>query len=183
MDLNTIDHIMSAVNGINNDNEDLGHLMRSLPHRTPASSALNSRNEINKTPHVNRPTDPVQSISSAENLSTESPHAEKQLTSHINVRPPNRELINQQKNTQKNNHVNTNTNTNVTSDLSDDIVPNNTNNTSHLTNIMGYNIPTTTIYFIAILVIIAVALYFLTAEKKKPIIPESEKGKRKEENE
>ncbi len=38
----------------------------------------------------------------------------------------------------------------------------------HMSLILGYQIPSKTLYFIIILVIIAVTLYFLTAEKKKP---------------
>lgn len=38
---------------------------------------------------------------------------------------------------------------------------------SHMSSLLGYNIPTSTLYFIIVLVIIAVGLYFLTAEKKR----------------
>ena len=38
----------------------------------------------------------------------------------------------------------------------------------HITKIMGYSIPTSTLYFLAVLVVIAVILYFLTKEKEKP---------------
>jgi len=51
---------------------------------------------------------------------------------------------------------------------------------SHLTNIMGYNIPTATIYFIIVLIVIAVGLYFLTAEKKNSIKNDNERHKRKD---
>jgi hypothetical protein len=36
----------------------------------------------------------------------------------------------------------------------------------NMTSLMGYNIPTSTLYFIIVLIVIAVALYFLTAKKK-----------------
>lgn len=50
---------------------------------------------------------------------------------------------------------------------------------SHMTSLMGYNIPTTTLYFIIVMIIIAVALYFLTAEKKRDKEKEKEKEKQK----
>jgi hypothetical protein len=49
---------------------------------------------------------------------------------------------------------------------------------SHLTSIMGYNIPTSTLYFIIVLVAIAVGLYFMTTDRKKD--KEKDKNKIKE---
>lgn len=40
-------------------------------------------------------------------------------------------------------------------------------NGSHMTSLLGYNIPTSTLYFITVMIIITISLYFLTAEKKK----------------
>lgn len=60
------------------------------------------------------------------------------------------------------------------------IVPTGNNQKSHMTSLMGYNIPTSTLYFIIVMVIIAVAVYFLTAEKKKDKEKEKDKQKKKE---
>lgn len=51
---------------------------------------------------------------------------------------------------------------------------------SHLTSIFGYFVPTTTLYFILVLVIMAVGLYFLTGEKKKDKDKDKEKEKEKD---
>ena len=183
---------MSAVNGVNNDTEDIGNLMmRSLPQRTVSipTNIQNSRN-IN----VNRPIDPVQSVSSASYSSPDIAfdvhqyETPKNNTSRIVPARNNSSAPSKSIQTSKQSNVQP---TNVTSKLSkNNIEPevfdggddgNDNNNidsaenpvqtpavASHLTSIMGYSIPTCTLYFIAVLVIIAIGLYFLTGEKKKP---------------
>lgn len=214
MDHNTIDHIMSAVNGMNGEDEDMGYLMRSLQHRTPPTSTLSApRNDINKptvklsvnavnaavNSTVNRPVDPVQSVSSNENFS-QSPEADFDMQYEAPVQPlqpirnnvsrnlPAAKTHNPSQNgngsdrliklVKKPNSIsdaNTNTNQTTTSNGNAVVGGNPVPIPAHLTNIMGYNIPTTTLYFIIILIIIAVALYFLTGEKKKPAKQEPEK--------
>ena len=49
----------------------------------------------------------------------------------------------------------------------------------HMTSLMGYLIPTKTLYFILVITIIATVIYFLTAEKKKTDVPDEEKEDRR----
>ena len=202
MDLSAIDQIMSAVNGMNvsgpNDNgDDMMNLMRSLPHRLPPQNQIQNKpstptptstSTSTTTTRVNRPADPVQSVSSAENLSSPSPDP----------------YIKNNKYVSRNNQIKQNPTTIIkpklksTTPIPDpdtdvDTTDNNNDQTvidsiadptkAHLTSIMGYYVPTTTMYFIAILLIIAIALYFFTAEKKKPVKQEHDKGKRRDETE
>ena len=192
MDNNAIDQILSAINGASDDKEDMAVFMRDLPHRVPsvrtADTALketasqSNGNVIKSNANrliVNRPSDPVGSISSAENISSDSDNAPNVIPSEFKSR---HQLNNQSEKslqtkvkTIQSNKSNKNKVTNMS--LGDDMDQDEQYNPidtkfaqcSHLTNIMGYNIPTSTLYFIIVMIIIAVGLYFLTSERKKPI--------------
>ncbi|VBB17882.1 hypothetical protein YASMINEVIRUS_345 [Yasminevirus sp. GU-2018] len=242
MDNIAIDQILSTVNG---GDDDMASLMRDLQHRVP--TVRRSQPEINKS-HVNRPNDPVNSVSSAENISNSDSSADaievsrpaqvsrqvpNQTSNHIqrqkasvHVQAPQAPVVSshahptekvQSKNMYKDSRPNTapkksvKINTGSDTGSQDDDGTNGAdgdvdgeNGTivtqtdkgskddnkvalpSHLTNIFGYNIPTSTLYFIIVLVIIAVGLYFLTAERKKPNKDgdkDKDKNKKSQENE
>lgn len=242
MDHTTIDHIMSAVNDMNGNNEDMAYFTGVLPHRSPVTKNTNesflsqsntrnenTRNDMRNHNKINHPADPVKSISSNDNYSNssndndffeitqpisrsthQSSHKLSQQLSQQLSQPSTHQS--KQNSTQQSSHKSTQKfNTHDTrgrkiirsdvdnnSDMSnipdgdemeatDNIhVGNNaavTNNNdtqqpTHLTNLFGYNIPTSTLYFIIVLVLIAVGLFFLTAEKKKPIKHDMDKKKK-----
>jgi len=215
MDHTTIDHIMSAVNGMNGNNEDMAYFNRVLPHRSPITkntnesflSQPNMRSDAHSHNKINQPVDPVKSISSNDNYSNSSndndffeiTQPEHKTNSKINGPAKSRRLDTHTVRGRKTTKVDVDNNSDISNvsdgtDVRDNIVvPNNDNGTpntdnngtiqpAHLTNIFGYNIPTSTLYFIIILVLIAVGLFFLTAEKKKPVKHDSDKNKRKEES-
>lgn len=174
----------------------------------------NINNNINNNKMcVNRPIDPVNSVSSTENVSDCDSPNDINATTHEYVapheapyqitKPKSTRRISQNKIrhnnknlheyehehehehepehkhtnlvTCKENNDNNNIGNNIDNDHGRDVsVP------SHLMNIFGYNIPVSTLYFIIVLVIIAVGLYFLTA-KKPP--QERDKSKKRDESE
>ena len=233
MDNIAIDQILSTVNG---GDDDMASLMRDLQHRVP--TVRRSHPEINKS-HVNRPNDPVNSVSSAENISNSDSSCDanemRREAPREVVRQPQKQKApvqtsgapvhshapekGQLKSAQKESRpnvapkktvkINTGSDAGSQDDNGTDGADNNrdddSNNgtvttqndksnvgdgkvtlPSHLTSIFGYNIPTSTLYFIIVLVIIAVGLYFLTAERKKPNKDgekDKEKSKKTQDNE
>lgn len=245
MDHTTIDHIMSAVNDMNGNNEDMAYFTGVLPHRSPATKNTNesflsqsnnrvenTRNNMHNHNKINHPVDPVKSISSNDNYSNSSndndffemtqptqrsfsknndntklqptSHSKSHSKSHSTSRPVQQST--QQTTNNFNTHnargrniakvdvdntsdisnisngVETETNNNAPTDNNGSTNSNDTQQPTHLTNLFGYNIPTSTLYFIIVLVLIAVGLFFLTAEKKKPIKHDLDK-KRKDDAE
>lgn len=209
MDNNAIDQILSAINGTNDDKEDLAVFMRDLPRRSPSTRPTSQSNFPNsKTTKsntnssvINRPLDPVKSVSSTENMnnsddvieleyqrsnSNQKDHEISHMqSSNMRHKPAKQTFKNKIIESEKNDSSLGQSNILENNSMNDPNELNNEQNAivsqnSHLTNIMGYNIPTTTIYFIVILIVIAIGLYFLTAEKKQPIKNDHDKNKQKE---
>ena len=165
MDQKDIYDIMDKVNETNEYNND--NLLSDLPRRTPLVSKNRSV--------VYRSVDPVQSVSSTEPLSESGTKVStlknimqnntdsKKITKHVSIQEP----------------VNDSPSSS-TDESSSVTVPGVTYQQSNMTSFLGYNIPWSTLYFLLVIIVISVALYFLTGEKKKEKEKEKEKIKDKD---
>jgi hypothetical protein len=187
MDTLDIDDILSAVTNMNN-NDSVQNILDDLHHRSPVVKSVD--NNLNRCPPndhsfqsrqtINRPVDPAGSASSSDDSNL---NANKQ--SHVDVSPSSVAIPVPTTDVKKKRKVHLNVPDNIPEEQSNDenhkqnsrvVVPTKNIQKSHMTSLMGYNIPTTTLYFIIVMCVIAIALYFLTAEKKK----DKDKQKKKE---
>ena len=185
-----IDDILSAVTNMNN-NESVQNILDDLHHRSPVVKSVDNNlnrhpsSEANLRPNdhsfqsrqtINRPVDPAGSASSSDDSD---PNANDQPR----VSPGSVALAVPVTDVKKKKTVHLNVVENTPDGQTNDgkpraVVPAKNIQKSHMTSLMGYNIPTSTLYFIIVMCVVATALYFLTAEKKKD--KDKDKQKKKE---
>jgi hypothetical protein len=210
MDSNTIEHILSAVSGGENSDQnyyqnEMVSYTHDVNHRSPPKIVRLQHN------YVKNPSDPVESVSSTENTSPPIPNKfspEKIISTKVdnnpirlqNSKPCRKQLpsVQQTVHIEKDAELEA-SHTSSNSDFENGYIDNpnetvpDTKQLSgaglkklqqvipmHMTSLMGYLIPTSTLYFILMLVVIAIAIYFLTTEKKPTNIDdEKDKDKKK----
>jgi hypothetical protein len=129
---------------------------------------------INRTNNgIHRPVDPVRSVSSSD-MGNE--YMNMYTTDQSNMTNIKSILQNKKGGKKVAKHVTVQENNNIdTKDTKTEKIDNSTElpitdsgaGNPNMTSIFGYNIPSSTLYFIFVLIMIAIALYLLTGEKKK----------------
>lgn len=170
MEKTDIDDIFKVINGCNNE-----LLSDNLKLRTPVIQ--NSKSKTNCTPNVcpdnkvlnnlpiSMPTDPVKSVSSSDSITTPNVNlntnvTNEQLNKMLSLLQNTKNLDINSLNEIKQKTVNSNNKVVQKSQT------NNNQKSELVTNIFGCNVPTSTIYFVLVLSVIAVGLYFMTAKKR-----------------
>lgn len=173
MDNKDIDDILLAVNGANRieNNTPLFNML----HRSPIS-------RLNKEPVIQsqfKSFDPVNSVSSSDSTSPPVTLVDvvnsmdtSKITNNMNMK----QFLNQINDQKSNPNPNPNPDPKLNSIPSDQVSNLVTNGPSFF-SIMGYSIPESTLYFIIVLIIIGIALYFLTSDGKKEKVIDKEKEK------
>lgn len=166
MDNKDIDDILQAVNstnGIENNNS----FLNMLHHRTPNQPQFKSFDPVNSVSSSDS-TPPSKSLVDVVNTldTSKISNSMKQILNQIND-----SKLNQSMNTPVTTHEsisNPPINVQGSGNSSSSSSSNSSSRTGpSLISVMGYSIPESTLYFVLVLAIIAVALYFLTSDGKK----------------
>lgn len=178
-----INDILKAVNGMNNvDNKDV---LSNLQHRSPVcvqrinadkmkTNSPISNTDTSSTRIINMPIDPTHSVSSTETHQSNNTLDMTAMNDMLN------DIIAKTKANQK--IVSNDTPANLTTKTTAMPIELTMNDNSHLTCLFGYNIPTTTLYFILVLICIAVAFYFVTNKQKKKKDDENDENDKNDKN-
>lgn len=148
MDYTTIDQIDQLLSTVN-DNEDMSSLLQDLQSRAPNVIDKRSNSKPKKTVQIKEEAEYFEN--KYDNKSDDQEYSDSK-TKIMSV-------TKSESKSEPKTEPKTESESNAISERSE--LP------SHLTEVFGYCIPTATMYFIIILLIIAVALFFLTAPKQK----------------
>lgn len=167
MDIEDIDQLINTVNNSVPDAVDITDCLRTrIPDassNTPLNTSSNTSSNVSKTIEELNPI----------NLKTVNDMMKRVISTANNINPlpcPANDA-NATNNTNTDNNASANISKNV-SDNSNSVIKPGTDQQStitiqNITTIFGYTLPTSTLYFIIALLMIAIGLYFVTSDKRK----------------